>query len=91
MEDDRRSNDLDGEYGCRKAGLLFVINSYLALALGYQPLYRAAARRAHHALELPPNHHIIVLTGRVTQVSGGDGYFEGPDDTVFPPWDENAS
>lgn len=73
--------------GCRYRGLVFVVNSKHAVVLGYQLLYQRAAREVHEALGSPPDYFVVVVTGRVAQVSGDEvGYFEGPDDVVYPAW-----
>lgn len=73
--------------GCDYSGVVFVVNSELALVFGYQLLYRRAARQVYEALGSPRDYHVIVVTGQVAAVAGGqDGPFVGPDDIVYPDW-----
>lgn len=65
-------------YNCTKSGLVFVINSYPALAFGYQPLFLKAAQKAHLELGANNNFHIVIVTGRVA--------FAGIDDVAHPAW-----
>ena len=73
-------------YNCTRSGLVFVINSYPALAFGYQPLFLKAVQKAHLEICTNNSFHIGVVTGRVAWVEGGNETFSGPDDVVHPTW-----
>jgi len=84
---EKQLNNTKESAGCRYRGLVFVVNSEPAVVFGYQPLYRRATRQAYEALGSPTDYFVVLVTGQVAHVAGGEaGYFEGPDDVVYPNW-----
>lgn len=84
---ERQLNNTKEVAGCKYRGLVFVVNSERAVVWGYQPLYRQAAQQVYEALGAPTDYFVIVMTGRIALVAGGEAdSFEGPDDVVYPNW-----
>jgi len=84
---EKQLNNTKESAGCRYRGLVFVVNSEPALVFGHQLLYRRAARQAFETLGAPTDYFVVVVTGQVAHVAGGEvGSFEGPDDVVYPNW-----
>lgn len=84
---ERQLNNTKEKYRCKYRVLLFVVNSDPALVFGCQPLYRRAAREVYEVLGSPADYFVIVMTGQITAVAGGEAdSFQGPDDVVYPEW-----
>jgi hypothetical protein len=67
------------QLGCQRRMFAGVMDTAATVALQEAPEFRLAAETAWGQLGRDPTLHIAILTGRVSA-------FQGPDDSVYPPW-----